>query len=42
VTQNEIFIARKWEDWEIEEGRAEDKANKEKYFKKQNKRRRND
>lgn len=42
ITRNKIFIARKWEDWEIEEGRVEEKANKEKYFKKQNKRKRKD
>jgi len=42
ITRNEIFIARKWEDWEIEEGRVEDKTNKEKYLKKQNKGKRKD
>jgi len=42
ITRNEIFIARKWEDWEIEDGRAEDQAAKEDYYKKQKKKRRKD
>lgn len=32
IIQNKIFKARKWEDWEIEKGRVEDKINKKKYF----------
>jgi hypothetical protein len=38
ITRNEIVIARKWEDWEIEEGRQEDIENKNRFFKKKKKR----
>ncbi|MRT16516.1 hypothetical protein F3C99_06060 [Vitellibacter sp. q18] len=37
ITRNKIHIARCWEDWEIEEGRAEDKDAKKSYYKKQKK-----
>jgi len=37
ITRNKIRIARRWEDWEIEEGRKEDADNKEKFFKKRRK-----
>lgn len=37
IMRNKIYIARGWEDWEIEEGRAEDKRAKKSYYKKQKK-----
>lgn len=38
ITRNKIHIARRWEDWEIEEGRKEDAENKEVFFRKNKKR----
>jgi hypothetical protein len=32
ITRSKIRHARRWKDWEIEEGRKEDLENKEKYF----------
>jgi len=32
ITKSKIRLARLWEDWEIEEGRTEDKKNKGDYF----------
>ena len=32
ITKNKICFARRWYDWEIEDGRKEDAENKEKYF----------
>lgn len=32
IKKNKIRFARRWKDWEIEEGRKEDAENKEKYF----------
>lgn len=37
IKRNEVFHARKWDDWEIEEGREEDKKNKKRFFKKRKK-----
>ena len=37
IKQNKIRHARRWKDWEIEEGRKEDSENKEKFFKKKKK-----
>lgn len=37
ITRNNIHIVRRWEDWEIEENRAEDKEAKKSYYKKQKK-----
>lgn len=34
ITRNKIRYARRWKDWEIEDGRNEDIEKKEKYFKK--------
>lgn len=34
ITRNKIRHARRWEDWEIEEGRKEDTENKKSFFKK--------
>lgn len=34
ITRNRIRYARRWKDWEIEQGRNDDIDNKEKYFKK--------
>lgn len=34
ITRNKVCHARRWKDWEIEEGRKEDAENKDKYFKK--------
>jgi hypothetical protein len=34
ITKNNIHHARRWDNWEIEEGRKEDLENKKKYFKK--------
>lgn len=34
ITKNRARYARRWEDWEIEEGRKEDTENKKKFFKK--------
>jgi len=42
ITRNKIHFARRWEDWEIEEGRVEDKENKKYYYKKQKKKKRKD
>ncbi|MDP2088545.1 MAG: DUF6527 family protein [Flavobacteriaceae bacterium] len=42
ITRNVIHIARRWEDWEIEEGRVEDKETKKNYYKKQKKKKRKD
>lgn len=33
ITRNKIRHARSWEDWEIEEGRKEDKKRKTKHYK---------
>ncbi len=37
ISRNKIRHARRWRDWEIEEGRKEDSENKEKYFGKKKK-----
>jgi hypothetical protein len=37
ITRNRIRFARKWTDWEIEEGRIKDVIQKEKFFKKRKK-----
>lgn len=37
ITRNKIRYARRWKDWEIEEGRKGDSENKEKYFGKKKK-----
>ncbi len=37
LRKNKIRYARKWKDWEIEEGRKGDSENKEKYFGKKKK-----
>ena len=43
ITQNKIRHARRWEDWEIEDGRQADAENKKKFFKKSNrKKKKND
>jgi hypothetical protein len=42
ITRNEIYLARRWEDWEIEEGRNEDKKVKKSYYKKQKKKKKKD
>lgn len=34
ITKNKIRHAKRWKDWEIEEGRKEDLEKKKKYFKK--------
>ena len=34
ITRNEIHHARRWDDWEIEEGRKDDAENKKSIFKK--------
>lgn len=38
IAHNEIRLARRWKDWEIEEGRQDDSENKKKFFKKRKKR----
>ena len=38
ITRNKIRFARRWKDWEIEEGRKSDSGNKESYFKNKKKR----
>lgn len=40
ITRNSIRHARRWEDWEIEEGRNEDSKNKESFYRKLKKKRR--
>lgn len=42
ITKNVIYIARQWEDWEIEEGRQEDIKNKKSFFKSQKKKKKKD
>jgi len=37
ITKGRIRFARKWSDWEIEDGRKSDSENKENYFKDKNK-----
>lgn len=37
ITKNKIRYARRWNDWEIEDGRKEDSENKENYFRKKKK-----
>ena len=37
ITRNKIRFARRWEDWEIEEGRKVDTKNKNWFFKKKGK-----
>ena len=39
IKKDRIRFARKWSDWEIDEGRARDTAQKEEFFKKQKKKR---
>ena len=34
ITKNKIRNAKRWNDWEIEDGRKKDIENKKKYFKK--------
>lgn len=38
ISRNRILLARKWENWEIEEGREEDEDKKRQFFKKESKR----
>ena len=37
IIQNKVRFARKWSDWQIAEGRKDDKILKTKYYKKNNK-----
>lgn len=37
ITRNKICHARRWEDWEISEGRKDDKKKKKKFFNKRKK-----
>lgn len=40
ITRNKIRFARRWEDWEVKEGRKEDMENKKSFLKKGKKKKR--
>lgn len=39
IRKNKVYWARKWEDWEIKEGRKEASLNKKRFYKKRRKKR---